>query len=171
MRNKVNLTNNFKKLFLHHILSIEEQTYQVLEICLPLYTELYLEYIILDIVGWAENDFYLICYWVGFILTMSLCVRNEYGHDIETLHYLIFIIAMGYCIYIYKHFYPRETNFLIVKFSFICFILLQLFWSLILYTWPYSSWVIPLEELKNLFFFLWPYLDISQYFTKWGHLL
>nr|YP_010516662.1 hypothetical protein ON958_mgp18 [Haslea pseudostrearia]UXN44205.1 hypothetical protein [Haslea pseudostrearia] len=171
MRERTNLWDSSKLCFLCYFLVLEKSTLEVLHIAFPFYLELSLEYIILNTVDWVENNSHLILYWFIFIITMSLCVRNEYGHDIETLHYIIFITAMGYCIYVYKHFFPRETSFLIIKLSSIGFMLLQLFWSLIVYTWPYSFWVIPLGELKNLFFFLWPYLDFTQYFKKWGHLL
>lgn len=171
MNNNSFRIKSLKLCFFYYFLFLDKQTLDVLQISFPFYLEAYLEQIMLNTIDWVENNRYLIGYWCIFIITMSLCVRNEYGRDIETLHYDIFLIAMGYCIYIHKNFFPIETNFLIIKLSLIGLILLKIFWSLIVYTWPYSFWVIPFKELKNLFFFLWPYLDFTQYFQKWGHLL
>ena len=160
----ITITNDFKQFCIGFILSLDNQTLNTLKLSLPFYLEIYLERMILDIVGWAENDFYLMFLWLFFITLTSLCVKNEYGYNIEELHYIIFVISMGYCIYIYKHFYPRETKFIPIKLGIINFMLIQLFWSVFIYTWPYTNWIISFKELQNLFFFLWPDLN----FTQWG---
>jgi hypothetical protein len=142
-----------------YILLLNKQTLLFLYNYFPFYVEACFESTILEIVDWAENDSKLALYWLIFIVLMSLCVRNEYGHDIETTHYVIFSIAMGYCIRIHKEFYPRETRFLFFKICIVCSIVLQIFWPLILYLWPFNYWIISPEEFKNLFFFIWPELN------------
>ena len=170
MKNKFTLISRLKLPIFCYCLSLNKQTIRMSQTLFPFYLEFILEHTILNTIDWTENNLHLILYWLIFTITMSLCVRNEYGHDIETLHYVIFIIAMGYCVYIYKHFYPKETNYLLIKSIFIVFIILKLLWEVILYTWPYNGLIIPYTELKRLFFFLWPYLDFAEYFIKWERL-
>jgi hypothetical protein len=144
---------------IYYFLMVDKQSLLLIYCCLPFYLEACFETIILEIVDWSENNLKLASYWVLFIITMSLCVRNEYGHDIETTHYIIFSTAMGYGIYIHKEFYPKDTRFLFFKICTVCVIVVKIFWPILHYTWPFNYVVISPEEFKNLFFFIWPQLN------------
>nr|YP_010516684.1 hypothetical protein ON925_mgp32 [Haslea provincialis]UXN44227.1 hypothetical protein [Haslea provincialis] len=158
------MVSNFRLAILHYLLFLDMQTLQFLHNYYNFYLEAILEYIILETIYWIEKDTNLIFYWILFIILMSLCVRNEYGHDIETLHYIIFSVAMGYFVYLHKEFYPRKTKLILLKYLALVFFLIQLYWSLILYLWPYAYWLISFQELKTMVLFVWPTLTSIKLF-------
>lgn len=159
MVNKLDYFSNLKFLFFYYLFGLDKFTLKTISYSFPFLLESYFELILLEIIDWIQNDSKLFLYWILFTITISLCVRNEYGYDIRALDFIIFSTAMGYCIYLHKEFYPRETRFILIKLSIISFLLIKLFWPLILYTWPYNYWVVSFQELTNLIFFIWPELD------------
>nr|YP_010516748.1 hypothetical protein OOD24_mgp07 [Haslea karadagensis]UXN44291.1 hypothetical protein [Haslea karadagensis] len=154
--------NNIRLFILYYFLFLDTPTAQFLNNYYTFYLETILERFILETIHWIENDANLIFYWILFIILMSLCVRNEYGHDIETLHYIMFSLAMGYFVYLHKEFYPRDTKLMLFKCLVLIFILVQLYWSLILYLWPYTYWLISFQELKTMSLFVWPTLTSTK---------
>lgn len=116
--------------------------------------EAFLERFFLQILKWFEYTKNLIIYWVIFIILMSLCVRNEYGYDIETTHFVIFSLAMAYGMHLHKEFYPKETNFVGLKLVITCLVVLQVFWPLFLYVWPFYTRRITLQEIITIIIFV-----------------
>nr|QUS63614.1 hypothetical protein [Haslea silbo] len=160
------MLSNFQLSTVSYFLFLDIQTLQFLNNYYVFYLETILEYILLETIHWIENDTNLIFYWFLFVILMSLCVRNEYGHDIETLHYIIFSVAMGYFVYLHKEFYPRDTKFIFFKYLILSFLLVQLFWLLILYLWPYNYWLISFKELRTMILFVWPTFSSTKIFIS-----
>lgn len=158
------MVNNLKSPILYYFLFLDTPTLQFLNNYYRFYLETTLEYFILETIHWIENDVNLFFYWVLFIALMSLCVRNEYGHDIENLHYIMFSLAMGYFVYLHKEFYPRDTKLILFKYLILIFLLIQVYWSLILYLWPYTYWLVSFQELKTMILFVWPTITSAKLF-------
>lgn len=149
----INFVTSITLTFLYCIFSLEKSTLTVLKFYFPFY----FDFCLLEMLDWVEYNLNLWVYWILFIVIMSLCVRNRYGEDIETPHYIIFSAAMGYCIYLHKQFYPRDTLFLLIKIFIVWAIVIgKVFWSVLYYSWFFDdSWPISMEGLKNLSYFIW----------------
>lgn len=143
-------------------LFLEEHTFIFLKQYLPFRLEAFLEQFFLKTLKWYEYNINLIIYWIIFTILMSLCVRNEYGYDIENVHYIIFSLAMGYGVYLHKHFYPKETKYLFIKLFIVCIIVIKIFWPLLTYLWPFTTWFLTFQDLVRLILFIWPHLKIVK---------
>lgn len=76
-------------------------------------------------------------YWIIFITTISASGQNELGKDLNSIHFIAYSIAIFYCMYIHKQFFPKEETYIIPKIIIIWLIVLKILWPPLVYVWPY----------------------------------